>query len=389
MIDLELRAGHADSAFSYLERERAAAKLASVELTSGARAGAGTSLESIRQRLPPDMVFVEYAVLRDRTIAWTASRRGIGHYVVSAPRDTIAALVQQFLRETSIPTPHDGDVRSRLFDLLLRPLAEDLEGATSISVVCDRELARLPFAALWDRKAHQYVVERYRVLTEPSAAFLLAAQSSASGRAQRQTALIVGNPAFDTASLRLGPLPGAEREAQRVAALYHDATLLTGSAAQRDAVLSLLQTTKVFHFAGHAVFNGDRPELSYLALAAPGEGDGSGVLEARDIGKLRLSNLEIVVLSACQTISSRTSRTGGVAGLASSFLRAGAPAIVSTLWDVSDDVTGPLLTTFHQRLAAGVPAAEALRAAQLDALESRTGHRTAPAIWAAFIYAGP
>src|SRR5262249_55421578 len=160
-------------------------------------------------------------------------------------------------------------------------------------------------------------------------AFFLAARSTPPIRERRVSALVVGNPELDTASLQLDLLPGAEREARRVAAVYHDATLLTDSAAGHNAVLSSLRTATVFHFAGHAVFNGDRPELSYLALAAPRTDDDPGILEAREISRLHLSNLKIVVLSACQTLSSHNSRTGAAAGLAASFLRAGAPAIVS------------------------------------------------------------
>lgn len=388
MIDLELRAGHADSAFAYLERERAAAKLSSAGLGSGGRSADAPSLESLRAHLPTDMVFIEYALLKDRMIAWTASRRGTSHFVIPVPRDTIAQLVQQFLQEMSIPASHDGDARSRLFDLLLRPLAGELAGVEQISVVCDRELSQLPFAALWDHEERRYVVERYRVRTEPSGAFFVAALGAMHARNERRTALVVGNPALDSKAFRLEPLPGAELEARRVAMLYQHPTLLTGAAARRDTVLALLRRPAVFHFAGHAVFNGDRPELSYLAFAAPRVRDMTGALTAREIGELRLSNLEIVVLSACQTLSSRTNRTGGVAGLAFSFLRAGAPAIISTLWDVSDDVTGPLLTSFHQRFAAGAPAADALREAQLEALKPRSGQPAAPALWAAFIYAG-
>ncbi|MGH7616862.1 MAG: CHAT domain-containing protein, partial [Gemmatimonadaceae bacterium] len=389
MIDLQIRASHADSAFGFLERERAAAKLAVVEQRSATSGPQTPTLESVAAHVPDTMLFVEYAVLRDRTIAWTATRRGTGHYVIPVARDTIAALVAQFMREASIPGARPGDARSRLFDILLGPLSRDLERVNEISVVCDRELAQIPFAALWDSRAKAYVIERYRIRTEPSAAFLLAAQSVVPPRGQRRTALVVGNPALDSTMIQLDALPGAEREARTVAKLYSSSTLLIGADARRDTVVSLLRTPKVFHFAGHAVFNGDRPELSYLALGSPRGRDGTGALEAREISQLRLSNLEIVVLSACRTLSSRSSRTGAVAGLASSFLRAGAPAIISTLWDVSDDVTEPLLATFHRHFAEGVSAADALRSAQLEAIAVRSGQRAAPAAWAAFIYAGP
>jgi CHAT domain-containing protein len=388
MIDLEMRAGHADEAFSYLERERAATRPPSIQLQPGTESDA-LSLDAIRRHLSDDGAFIEYAVLRDRTIVWVVSRKASTYHVIPVPRDTVAALVDQFLRETSIPEPSDADARSRLFDLLLRPLSTELAGAKQISVVTDRDLVRLPFAALWDRTARQYIVERYQVRTEPSATFMLATRPATPLRQQRRSALVIGDPVLDSTEFRLEPLPGAAREAKRVASLYRGALLLTGADARRDSVLALLSSRTVFHFAGHAVFNADRPELSYLALGTPREGQGIGALEARDISTLHLPNLELVVLSACRTLSSRNSRTGAVAGLAASFLRAGAPAILSTLWDVSDDVTESLLAGFHQRFAAGIPAADALRQAQLDALYPREGHRTAPAAWAAFIYSGP
>jgi CHAT domain-containing protein len=387
MVDLELRAGHPDSAFIYLERERAAAKLGLDTAGSHERSIEYASLNAVRAHLPAGMLFVEYALLSDRAIAWTVSRRGARHFVIPTPRDSIAKLVRRFANEASIPTSRDGDARSQLFDLLVRPLASELTGVDQISFVCDRELSRVPFAALWDRQARRYLIERYQVKTQPSAAFFIQGQG-ARRSALRKAALVVGNPVLDTSSARLAPLPGAELEARHVAGLYPSATLLIGRTAEHDTVLSLLRTSQVFHFAGHAVFNGDRPELSYLALAASPNGS-AGAVTAKEIGELKLTNLQIVVLSACETLSARTTRTGGVAGLASSFLRAGSPAIISTLWDVSDAVTEPLLTEFHRRFAAGIPAAEALQEAQLEFLKSRGGQRTAPALWAAFVYAGP
>ena len=73
--------------------------------------------------------------------------------------------------------------------------------------------------------------------------------------------------------------------------------------------------------------------------------------------------------------------------MAYSFLRAGVPATVSTLWDVSDEDVADLLVDFHRRLVEGKgkPAAEALQLAQLEAIKKGS----APRAWAAFIYTGP
>jgi CHAT domain-containing protein len=71
--------------------------------------------------------------------------------------------------------------------------------------------------------------------------------------------------------------------------------------------------------------------------------------------------------------------------LAYSFLRAGVPATVSTLWDVRDEDVANLLVDFHRRLVERKPAAEALRSAQREAIKKGS----APRAWAAFIYTGP
>jgi CHAT domain-containing protein len=163
---------------------------------------------------------------------------------------------------------------------------------------------------------------------------------------------------------------------------------MTRTDARRDAVVERLATNTVFHFAGHAIANSVQPELSYLALA-PADSGNDGRLRGREIGDLRLSNMQLVVLSACRTLNPRASHVGAISGLAYSFLRAGVPATISTLWDVSDQATTDLLIDFHTRFASGVSAAEALRRAQLTSVRSERPELRAPRAWAAFIYTGP
>ena len=385
-IRIELANGRSDSAFAYLERGRVAAWAPDARLAVGT--GTRASLTRIRELLPAHTVFVEYALLPDTLAVWIVSSRGSRAYAVGVRRDSVAQLVDGFTREMGEPEVGTTSARARLFDLLVTPFATELAGAREIVVVPDRELARVPFAALWNRGTGRYLLEDYRVRTLPSAAFLLAA-SSASSPNLRSSALVIGNPKLDAeAAAELPPLPGASREAEQVARLYSRPQLLTGAEASRDQVLELLPKYGVFHFAGHAVANGDQPELSYLALGSQ-RPDEEGTVRAGEIAKLRLSNLQLVVLSACSTLNPRRSRMGAIAGLAYSFMRAGAPATVSTLWDVDDAVTTELLVSFHKRFSGGMPAAEALRLAQQDALHSRRPELRSPKAWGAFVYTGP
>jgi CHAT domain-containing protein len=382
MMDLQLAAGHRDSAFAYLERGRRAAWLGTATPLSTSRAET-PDLNRIRRLLPPDMLVVEYAVLETRLVTWAASNEQTSGAVQSISRDSISLLVDQAIAEMDTPTVTGAN--ARLFDLLVRPLAIDARRIRKVAIIPDRELSRLSFAALLDTVGHAYLLDRFEIRTAPSAAFLIAALGRRDRPAVSGQALVVGDPLLDTSSARLPPLPGSLREAQGVAKAYGEHRLLTRGGARRDSVLALLATSSVFHFAGHAIVNSEQPELSYLALASSGNGGADdGILRAREIGELRPSNLQLVVLSACSTLNPRPSHTGGIAGLAYSFLRAGVPATISTLWDVSDQDVAEVLVDFHHRLVEGVPAAEALRSAQRAAMK-----HSAPRAWAALIYTGP
>ncbi|HET7460796.1 MAG TPA: CHAT domain-containing protein [Longimicrobium sp.] len=377
----ERRFGHA---FAYLERARAAAWPRGAASAGAARRARPADPGTVAAGIAPGTLLLEYAVLPDRVVIWAISPRGARTFAAAVPRDSVAWLAERFAADGYRAGGAPG---AALFGLLLRPVAAELAGVRQLAIVPDRELNQVPFAALRDPRAPGLMVEAYALRTLPSAAFFLAARARKRAAPHPGPALVIGDPATDPA-LRLDPLPGAAAEAQAVARLRHPSILLVGPQATRGALLRDLSRASVLHFAGHAVFNAEQPELSYLALAPGGPG-GPGILRAWEIGHLAATNLETVVLSACSTLSPRPSHAGAPAGLAYSFLRAGAPATVSTLWDVRDQTTTPVLVEFHRRVAAGTPAAEALRQAQVAALRSSRSAVRAPEAWAALIYTGP
>ena len=390
MIGIELDEGNPGGAFSSLERNREAVwSPASLGGTAPAISGAAFGLDTIAASIQNDGVFVAYALLQDRVAIWSATRGAWRESSVPVSRDTVAALVARLNDELDVETATPRSVRALLFDLLLRPLARELAEAHHITIVPDRELFGVPFAALWDRESQRYLIETHEVRMAPSAAFYMQAAKQRRRTDLHEGArqvLVVGDPTGDRESRRLAPLPSATIEAQGVASLYPGATLLTGGAAAPADVMRQLKSASVFHFAGHAVFDEDRPEHSFLVLASTG--DATGELTAREIATLRTSKLKLVVLSACSTLNPRPTRSGAVRGLAFTFLRAGASGIVSSLWEVRDDATAELLLNFHRHLATSASPAEALKEAQLAALRSSRGSLRVPRAWAAFTYTG-
>lgn len=88
-----------------------------------------------------------------------------------------------------------------------------------------------------------------------------------------------------------------------------------------------------------------------------------GVITAQELSAMNLGNVDMVVLSACQSGLGET--TGeGVFGLQRGFKLAGANSLLMSLWKVDDEVTKLLMTEFYHNLIKGDSKISSLRKAQ-------------------------
>lgn len=90
-----------------------------------------------------------------------------------------------------------------------------------------------------------------------------------------------------------------------------------------------------------------------------------GLLLASELSGLDLSAVRLVVLSACQTGLGPVT-ADGVFGLQRGLKKAGAGAVVVSLWNVDDSATRLLMTRLYARLAVGETPARALAGARDD-----------------------
>lgn len=108
-----------------------------------------------------------------------------------------------------------------------------------------------------------------------------------------------------------------------------------------------------------------------------------GVLTAREIASLKLQGLELTVLSACETALGEI-RADGVFGLQRGLKKAGAGAIMMSLWKVSDKATTSLMKSFYSHwLLEGMTKYDALEAAKNDIRSNAEWNH--PQFWAPFI----
>ena len=111
------------------------------------------------------------------------------------------------------------------------------------------------------------------------------------------------------------------------------------------------------------------------------QGIDDGVLTAQEISVLDFREMDLVVLSACETALGDIDTSEGVFGLQRAFKKAGAKTLIMSLWKVNDEVTKSLMNKFYQSLLSGKTKHESF----LEAQQLIRSRHPEPQNWAAFI----
>ena len=114
------------------------------------------------------------------------------------------------------------------------------------------------------------------------------------------------------------------------------------------------------------------------------EEEEDGILTAQEISTIDLRGLDLVVLSACQTGLGDIISGEGVFGLQRGFKKAGAKTIIMSLWNVNDESTMKMMTSFYHYYLDGMSKEEAFHTAQDELRKNNLPLKERPD-WAAFI----
>jgi CHAT domain-containing protein len=342
-------------------------------------------LDRIRDRLPAGTSLVQYSVLPDRLLIWRVRRDGMRFFQRPLSSRDLRRRIAR-LRSAAGSAGAWERASGALFDEIVRPWKEGLDRGETVVIVPDKILEAVPFAALQEPRTGRFLVQDFRIAFAPSATLAMGglAAPRRPGRGGRIPALIVGNPAFDRSEWSdLVDLSSAGREAGELSRAIPGSVLLRDTGATPDAFLDLAPRADLVHFAGHDLADPVDPLRSLLLFASPGRPD-PGALYAWQIYGLDLTGTRLVVLAACGTADPALGADEGVTSLARSFLAAGVPRVVATLWPVNDDRASRLFEAFYRHPEAAADPAGALRAAQISLLDASGDDRLAPWEWGAF-----
>jgi len=184
-------------------------------------------------------------------------------------------------------------------------------------------------------------------------------------------------------------LDASIEEAKSVASELDGRTRLHLGADSRKAYLAAgNEHAPILHLATHAVADSSAMEQSRIAFS-PAEGSGAAAdyLFLKEAYSLPLRDLELAVLSACETERGHLVSGEGVQSFSRAFLAAGARSTVTTMWRVADRPTANFMQVFYHHLNRGVPRDEALRRTKLRFLEPGS-EMADPHFWAAFVLTG-
>ena len=322
--------------------------------------------------------------------------------------------------------------------LIWEPLLSDLGKAKVILISPDGVLSLVPFPALPGSAKGKYLLEEVTLVMAPVPRLINRKQlmSFSQMRAKagqwpwvaglpaesKDTPLLVGDVDFSTrlpdskkgleSTLVWQPLPGTAKEINRIEKIYKQLfdkqkpEMLRQEAATEKAFRQQAAGHRLLHLATHGLFRRESVESSdnaelRSAVVFAGANHGSerstndGLLTAFEIGSIDLGNVDLVVLSACETGVGKTQEGEGVLGLQRALMGAGVGSTVSTLWSVDDAGTSALMVEFYRNLwQKKLGRAEALRQAQLSMLRGKLyrpagkEQNLSPYYWAGFAFSG-
>ena len=345
-----------------VERELDDAEVALGRAGGGALTSRGQSpptpdLAEIQSLLGADTVLLQYHLFDDELFIWAVTADRAEVVRAAAVTSTLSGDARRFHRLCGDGMSTDGqraELGGALAEHLLKPVATWLSDHPRVVVVPHAGLSLLPFHLL---PFDSDVLGAGRALSYLPAASVAPRWRDRPPVRLDRDALVVGDPTYGPAR-NSRQLPSARLEAAVVAAVLGAEPLLAEAATQ-DAVLAGLPGAHVLHLATHGRALDGAPNSAELALA------GDGKLTIADLMGSD-TDIDLAVLSACDTGRGTATASGDVVGLTRALLGAGARDIVVSLWPVDDQTACLTMVRFYEQLKAGSGVSAALADAQAD-----------------------
>ena len=265
-----------------------------------------------------------------------------------------------------------------LYNALLKPAEESgiLFVSQRLNFVLDTPFQSIPMGMMHDGR--QYLAETHTISNA------LRLQRSEPTLSDKSRALFAGlietGPSADDPRVpdSFGALPETEFEAIAIQETLRSKTLLDNAfTIERFADEVATGNYQAVHVSTHGQFS-SVPEQTFLVAW-------DELIDIQDIARTfrGAGNIDLLVLSACQTAAGDERSVLGLAGVA---IQSGARSAIASLWLVDTIGSSVLMEQFYEGIGKGFNQAEALQQAQVTLLNSTSFSH--PFYWAPFVLVG-
>ncbi|MBO6622443.1 MAG: CHAT domain-containing protein [Balneola sp.] len=273
-----------------------------------------------------------------------------------SPKEYLSGLISEF--RTAVQDKATFEViaqRSQpLFDLLLEPISNKLDGIDNLLIIPSKSLSLLPFDALYTNSS--FLIEKFNIKYLPSSTIYKYIEPP-HRTTSRELFAVAGSGLNGSTSQtkNYSSLPSTILEVDAISKEFTDVLTLKDQEVSESKIKnSPLNEFRYLHFATHGNVNEINPQQSGLIISELAESEGAfqedGYLNSKEISSLTF-NADLVVLSACNTAVGKIISGEGLQGLQRSFFKAGASSVVVSLWSVYDKSTATFMGSFYKNLS--------------------------------------
>ncbi|XP_078357898.1 uncharacterized protein LOC144642725 [Oculina patagonica] len=284
----------------------------------------------------------------------------------------------------SMPSDYDGGPLQLLYDLIISPIA-DLINGDDVIIVPDGPLFFSSFAAFMDQHS-RYLSETFTIRLIPTLTSLQVMAECPEQYHSTNGALLVGDPWLGSVRIKgksPNQLPNAKEEVEMIGEILKIKPL-TDKRATKAEVLSRLSSVALVHIAAHGKAETGEILLSPNPTQYKRPKEKDYLLTMEDVKHANLK-AKLVVLSCCHS-GRGDIKAEGVVGIARAFLGAGARSVLASLWAIDDEATLKFMEQFYQHLVTGESASKSLNQAMKWMRESEDF--SALRLWAPFVLIG-
>ena len=382
------------------------------------------SINTLQESLEPTQAIIEYYVDQKSIYTISIERDTIQFFTKEKPKNW-EVVITDYLKSVSDPKYQHEDSTAltfskftessyKIYEHVMKDVVEGLDdNITHLTIIPDEQLNFVQFDNLLMRPAKSkehykdlyYLVKHYTSSRAASAyiynslknqprhhksyrylgfapkymngniAFIDSLESIRKERAEYYNDLVTRGALVD--------LPAARQSVKTIASLLSGISFI-GERATREAFLTKSSEGNIVHFAGHAIVDDQNPEFSQLLFSHSGI---DSQLYASDIYDIGL-DLDLVVLSACNTGSGKLKHGDGVLSLSRAFMYAGCSSLVMSLWSIPDVQTAQLDNSFFEYIKRGERIDDALRHSKLSFLKNATIKTSHPLYWSGITTSG-